>query len=158
MRLLATGLRDLNFFVLPLETAFVLLDCHGLLNEVLRSILLIDPRTIPLCRSLDHSPDLGECWDFALATVFLVVPARKIHQPRHTEWMDPDLVYLCGSKTDRISRSWKSRFSCGVRSVFGRLNQSDPADSSSFCVHVSNPPLTSDFQWLGRLYSQSNYE
>lgn len=77
MRLLATGLRDLNFFVLPLETTCILFDYHGLFNEILRSIPLIDSGTIPLCRSLNHGPDLGECWDFALATVLLVVPARK---------------------------------------------------------------------------------
>jgi hypothetical protein len=77
MRLLATGLRDLNFFVLPLETTCILFDYHGLFNEILRSIPLIDSGTIPLRRSLNHGPDLGECWDFALATVLLVVPARK---------------------------------------------------------------------------------
>src|SRR5947207_3187284 len=137
MCLLATGLRGLNFFVLPLETTRGLLDCHGLFDKVLRSILLNDPGTIPLCRSLNHGPNLGECWDFALATVLLVVPASKIGQLKHTKWVDLKTVYLCGSKTDRISRSWKSRFSWGVRTVFGRLNQSDPAESLSFCVMVS---------------------
>ena len=58
MCLLATGLRGLNFFVLPLETTCVLLDCHSLFDKILRSILFVDPRAIPFCRPLDHGTNL----------------------------------------------------------------------------------------------------
>jgi hypothetical protein len=144
MRFLATGLRTLNLIVFPLETPAVLLDRHGLFDKVLCPVLLIDPGAIPFCRPLDHRPDLGECRDFALATVLLIVPAT-IRQLRDSEMRGPEVLYLCGSKTERSSSIWKSRFNCGVTTVFGRLNQSDPADSSSSCTQVSKRPLRSDF-------------
>jgi hypothetical protein len=77
MRLLATGLRNLNFIVFPLEMPAVLLDRCGLFHKVLRTILLVDPGAVPLCRPLNHRSNLGERGHLAPAAIFLVVPARK---------------------------------------------------------------------------------
>lgn len=77
MRLLSTSLRGLDLIILPLETPTLLFDRPGFFDEILGSILLIDPGAIPFRRPLDHGPNLGECRDFALATVLLIVPARE---------------------------------------------------------------------------------
>ena len=76
MSFLSAGFCILNLIVLPLEATAVFLIAHLLLDEVLRSLLLVDATRIPLCWSFDNGAHLRESRYLAFPQILLVVSVR----------------------------------------------------------------------------------